>query len=223
MDPHRKTWNQQQKALRQSLAQSDDHPKAVELFLSQHAMVHAAQMSKAGLWSFEDEALEGVSKQQMRMIPTGCNHSIAWVIWHLSRIEDMTMNILAAGSPQVFQQEGWSKKMNVGVRDTGNAMDKASIAALSKAVDLESLRAYRLSVGRRTREIVEMLQPDELKQKVAPARLEHLQAGGDVAAEASDLLEYWRGLTIAGLLLMPPTRHAFIHWNEVQRIRLKLH
>jgi len=58
MDPRRKAWNQQQQALRQSLARLDELPKAIDLFLNQHAMLHAAGMSRMGLWSFEDETLD---------------------------------------------------------------------------------------------------------------------------------------------------------------------
>jgi hypothetical protein len=69
MDAHRKEWNLQQQALRQALTRLDDHQEALELFLRQHAMVHAAEMSHAGLWSFEDEVLDRLSGQQMRLIP----------------------------------------------------------------------------------------------------------------------------------------------------------
>jgi hypothetical protein len=40
-----------------------------------------------------------------------------------------------------------------------------------------------------------------------------------MVAAASDVLEYWGKRTIAGLLLMPPTRHCFLHLNEAMRIR----
>jgi hypothetical protein len=36
------------------------------------------------------------------------------------------------------------------------------------------------------------------------------------------LSDYWSKKTIAGLLLMPPTRHNFVHLNEAARIRQKL-
>jgi hypothetical protein len=36
------------------------------------------------------------------------------------------------------------------------------------------------------------------------------------------VLEYWGGLTYAGLLLMPPTRHNFIHLNEALRVKKKV-
>ena len=222
VDPHRKSWNQQQQALRQSLTRLDDHPRAIELFLSQHAMLHAAGMSQMGLYSFEDEILAGLTVPQMRRVPRTLDHSIAWVLWHMTRIEDATMNLLVAGSPQILLQEGWLERMKILARDTGNLMDPASVAELSAAMNVQALRAYRRSVGLRTRAIVKQLQPHELKQPVDPARLHQMSAEGAVRSEAGDLLEYWGGLTISGLLLMPPTRHTFIHWNEALRIKQKI-
>ena len=222
MEPHRKAWNQQQQALRQSLTRLDDFPAAIELFLGQHAMLHAAGMSQAGMYSFEDETLDELTIEQMRTIPLNMEHSIAWVLWHMTRIEDATMNLLVAGSPQILLQEGWLERMEIPECDTGNAMDPGSMAGLSAAINLAALRAYRRSVGIRTRAIVRQLQAHELKQKVAPARLEQMTAQGVVRAEAGGLLKYWSGLTISGLLLMPPTRHAFVHWTEAQKIKRKI-
>jgi hypothetical protein len=115
MNPDRKFWNQQQQALRQNLAHAESFQKAIELFLRQHAMVHAAEMSQTGLWSFEDEILEDITGEQMRLIPDNCDHSIAWILWHMTRIEDVTMNRLAAGSPQVMLQEAWLERMKIKV------------------------------------------------------------------------------------------------------------
>ena len=222
MDARRKTWNQQQQALRQSLASLDNPPKAIELFLSQHAMLHTAGVSQMGLRSFEDEILDGLTSQQMRIIPRNLDHSIAWALWHMTRIEDATMNLLVAGSPQVLLQEDWLEPMEISVRDTGNAMDPDGVAELSAAINCQALRSYRLAVGIRTRAIVKQLQPHELIKRVDPVRLGQMTEEGAVRAEASRLLEYWGRLTITGLLLMPPTRHAFVHWNEALRIKQKL-
>jgi hypothetical protein len=221
MNPDRKLWNKQQQELRQNLARTDSHQKAMELFLSQHAMVHAADMSHAGLWSFEDEILEGVKGNQMRLIPNKCTHSLAWVLWHMTRIEDVTMNLLVAGSPQVLLRENWLERMQISLRDTGNAMTTTAVMELSDNINLETLRAYRLSVGRRTREIALQLLPEQIKKKVEPNRLQQIAREEAVVEAASGLLDYWSGLTIAGLLLMPPTRHNFIHWNEALRIKKK--
>jgi hypothetical protein len=222
MDPHRKAWNQQQQALRQSLTSLENPSDAIEIFLRQHAMLHTAGMSGMTHWSFEDETLAGLTGPQMRTIPRNLEHSIAWVVWHMTRIEDATLNLLVAGSPQVLFEQAWFERLRISACDTGNAMEPAAVAALSAAINLPALREYRRSVGRRTRAIVEQLGAQELIQKVDPARLENMRSQAAVRPEAGDLLEYWSGLTITGLLLMPPTRHAFIHWNEALRIKQKI-
>lgn len=220
MNANRKSWNHQQKILRQAL-DSDDHSRAIELFLGQHAAVHSAGMAGAGTWSFADEVLEGMDEVEMRRIPPDGEHSAAWVLWHIACIEDITMNLLVASGTQLLHQDGWLERMKVTVQDSGNEMDSEGIARLSAAVDLPALQAYRLAVGRRTRQIISQLQPGDLKRKVAPSRLQRVRAEGAVVEAAGYILDYWGGRTIAGLLLMPPTRHNFLHLNEALRLKQK--
>jgi hypothetical protein len=139
----------------------------------------------------------------------------------MTRIEDVTMNLLVAGSPQVLRMENWLERLQVSVQDTGNAMTTTGIVELSGSINLEALQAYRLAVGRRTREIVKLLKWEQLRQKVDPARLRQIVLEGAVVEAASGLLDYWGGLTLVGLLLMPPTRHNFVHLNEALRVKQK--
>ena len=57
---------------------------------------------------------------------------------------------------------------------------------------------------------------------IDPSNFRRLLAEGAVVQSANDLIKYWGGLTVAGLLLMPPTRHNFVHLNEAARIKHKL-
>lgn len=221
MNVDRKHWNEQQQALRQALSRPEDHALAVELFLAQHAMVHAAQVSGVGLTTFEDEVWEGLEDAAARCIPPGCDHSIAWCFWHLTRIEDVTMNILLAGTPQLLFGERWFERTNVPFQDTGNGMPPVDVARLGAEIDLTGLRDYRLAVGRRTREIVQALGYEYLKRRVDPSRLERILAEEVVSEAGRGVVDYWSGLTGAGLLLMPPTRHALIHLNEAGKLRQK--
>ena len=220
MDTNRKLWNEQHKRLRQALDNPDDHATAIDLFLRQHAMVHDAEMSKLGLYSFADEVWQGEDEVILRCVPPKFEHSIVWLIWHIARIEDMTMNVLMAGKSQIFFQDNWLRKLKITETHSGNiVMDKADVTAFSRAIDIEALKAYRLSVGRATREAVAVLRPDEVQQKVSPARLQELLDDGSVPPEATRLIEYWVNLTIAGLLLMPPTRHCLVHLNEALKVK----
>ena len=101
-------------------------------------------------------------------------------------------------------------------------MNREEVIAVSASIDIQALRDYRLAVGRRTREVVQQLPATAPGQKVQPARLQQLWDEGAVVDGARGLLDYWGGLTIAGLLLMPPTRHNFVHLNEAWTLKGKI-
>ena len=105
------------------------------------------------------------------------------------------------------------------VCDTGNEMDKEDMAKLGPTIDIEAMRVYRMAVGRRTREIVQQLEPEELKQKVDPIRVQQVMDEGAVVEAARGIADYWSGRNIAGLLLMPATRHNLVHLNEALRLK----
>lgn len=222
MDPNRRRWNDEQRELQYALDKLDDLAGTIQLFLEHHAGVHSSRLSAGHAWSFEDEALEGLEEADYRVILPGEDHSIAWNLWHLARIEDVTMNVLAAGESQVFLTEGWKKRIGFDSVETGNALDSMGIRQLSAEVDVDSLREYRMAVGKRTRQIVMQLTSESLRERVQSARLEQVFAEGAVVESTRWLAEYWGKKTVAGLLLMPPTRHNFVHLNEAGKIRKKV-
>ncbi|MBZ0288405.1 MAG: DinB family protein [Anaerolineae bacterium] len=219
MDTNRKFWNEQQQVLQRYLADAKLHAEAIELALRQHAMVHTAAVSRSGLWSFEDEIWDGLDDDSVRRIPANGEHSIAWVFWHLTRVEDVTMNLLVAGTPQVIREDRWFERMKAPIVHTGNAMSVEAIAELSAAINIDALRDYRLAVGERTQEIIYHLEPVSLKQKVRADRLNRIYDEGAVLEAAREIVDYWGKRTVAGLLLMPATRHHILHLNEAARIK----
>ena len=221
LDPHRRLWNDNHQKLTRLLAQGDRNA-ALELFLDQHAMVHSAKALRSKLWSLEDEILTDMTAPEIRQLPAGGEHSIAWILFHLTRIEDITMNMLIAATEQIFTCEDWAKRLNVTIFHSANKMEVAGIAELSSGIDIKALRLYRTAVACRTREIVKGLAADDFKRKVEPGRLERVIREGAVSPEAMEIVDYWSKKTIAGLLLMPPTRHCILHWNEATRIKEKI-
>lgn len=139
---------------------------------------------------------------------------IAWKLWHSARIEDMTMNVLIVGGQQIFLNDGWGQRLGVKAIDTGNIMNESEIIELRNSIDMQALREYREVVGRRTRKIIKALQAEDLKRKVKTEDLQRLLDEGAVVPEAKGLLDYWGKKSYSGLLLMPATRHIFVHLNE---------
>lgn len=220
MDANRQNWNHRQQALRTALKRKANHAQALDLFLAQHAAVHAGAVSAApGGWSFEEEVFAGLSDSAALALPPKMEHSIAWLLWHVTRCEDITMNLLVAGEDQVLEAGGWLQRTGSPIRDTGNAQDLESIRCFSQSVDLAALREYRAAVGRRTRQVISALPEGAFLRGIDPARLPRILSEGAVQPEAAGLIDYWGSQTVAGLLLMPATRHPFLHWNEALKVK----
>ncbi len=219
MDSYRKLCLKQQTELRRIMMSFSQHRAAIEMFLSQHAMLHSAMMAQTEPWSFEDEVLDDMTDEQIRRIPQNHDHSVAWNLWHIARIEDVAMNILVAGNPQILFRDNWLERMKISNRDTGNAMSREAMANLSATIDIESLRTYRLAVGRGTQEIAKGLDLEDLRQKVQPSRLQQVMDEGALVEAAVGIKDYWSRRNIAGLLLMPATRHSLVHLNEALTLK----
>jgi hypothetical protein len=214
VDMQRRAWNKSLKVFRESLLSPDKFETALEMFVKQHGMLHAGSLTNNQFFSFEDEVFKDLTAEQSRRIPKNKEHSIAWCIWHIARIEDITMNILVAGQNQLFHDENWSDRLKIRFLHTGNDMGEKNVAEISATIDLDALRAYRMAVGGRTQHIVRQLDLEDLKMKVDPTRIQRLIDEEAVLEEARGLLDYWGKRTIAGLLLMPATRHNLVHLNE---------
>lgn len=221
MEEYRKICMKQQAELRKALEDTRRFDDGIRLFFRQHAMLHSGRVAKAD-WSYEDALLDDLEDVHLRCILPREQHSIAWLIWHIARCEDITMNLLVAGSAQVFHRDSWLASIHVKISDTGNAMNIQERKDFSAAVDLEALRNYRVAVGLRTREIVAGLSPIDLGRRVSQEQLNVVRKEGAVVEAANEIVEYWGRRTIAGLLLVPATRHNLVHLNEGLGIKRKL-
>jgi hypothetical protein len=221
MDPNRRAWNDRHKRLRHALERTGDRKAASELFLAQHSAVHSTRLSRPHVHSFGDEILNDLSLKAWRFIPQNGNHSIAWIIWHLARVEDVTMNLLVADSDQILFSGDWLDRLQIRDVHTGNGMTDHEVVSLTDEINIRALEGYRLSVGRQTRKIVKKLKVPDYKLRVDPARVQRIWDERAMLSKAKGIVHYWANRTIAGLLLMPPTRHGFLHLNEARQIKSK--
>jgi hypothetical protein len=215
-------WVQQQEQLTVWLAADGHEPEALALALHQHAQVHAGVLAQPSLASFEDEVLAGLGDAQLRCRPAGAANSIAWLLWHCARIEDVTTNLLIVGQPQVLEREGWLDRLKLATREVGTAMGEAQVTEVTAQLDLVALRAYRQAVGRSTRQTLQTLPPERLHQRVAPAQIQHLLAAGVLSQGAEYLAEVWGGWTLGDLIKQPAIRHSFVHLDEAHTIKQKV-
>ncbi|MNO37174.1 hypothetical protein D3C76_272550 [compost metagenome] len=221
----RKIWNDKHKQLTGIITKPEEHANAAALFLELHTWLYASNDAHPEQTTYEDELLKDLLEQTMRSYPvhtTNSSNSIVWHIWHSARIEDITMNILTADGDQILHSEHYADKLQTPCIHSGNGMSGQEIAEFSAAVDIEALLEYRQAVAAGTRSIIAGLQPGQFREKPGPGQISRISEEGAVKESEQWLIDYWGSKTIAGLVLMPATRHNFVHLNKAMRVKLKL-
>ncbi|MDQ1059044.1 hypothetical protein QFZ23_002945 [Arthrobacter globiformis] len=112
-----------------------------------------------------DATLVGLDDESLARRPAGNGNSIAWLIWHLSRVEDAQV-ASAAGLPQVWTSQGFAGRFGLPLpeRDTGYGHSSDKVDAVR--VPRELLAEYYEAVHRQTAEVLSKLGDDDLDRVV---------------------------------------------------------
>lgn len=210
------------KELNKLIGRKSSFCEAMKLFLELHAALHASAVT-GGVPNEVDALLCDLTPEEAAAMPEKKGETINWALWHMARIEDITMNMLVARKKQVFT-EAVQRKINSPITDTGNALTQDEIRSFSSRVQLAAFIAYWNAVASRTRDIVLSLTADDMKRPVDKSDLDAVLAAGGVTSQQDSvwLLDYWGGKDVAGLLLMPPTRHLMLHLNDCCKWKMML-
>lgn len=215
-------WNSKQAFLKGNIMRSETFQEAKALLLEMHAQLHTADVYGSQRPTLLDEVWADVNDLVFRDMPTPEDATFAWNIWHITRIEDLVANILIDNGKQVLDEE-WQKRLGTAVKDTGNAMTDPEIIAFSKELNQQALFDYRRAVGVQTKRILEGLYIQDMSRKVTKPRLARIEQEGGVLEHPDSiwLLDFWGKKTVAGLILMPITRHQLVHLNDCIKLKRK--
>jgi DinB family protein len=182
---------------------------ARDLFLQQHSFVHSATVG-GNKGSAVERTLSGLSDEQMRVRPREDLNSIAWIVWHIARAEDVMVNPAIAGRPQVLD-DAWLRRLGITRRDFGIGMSSAEVSELTRQIDLGALREYRDAVGLRTREVVGAFKAEDWQGQVAVAGMERAASEGAFGSRSEALVKAFGGrprvMVLSGLALFHPAQH----------------
>ncbi len=110
-------------------------------------------------------AVNGLSPDELTFRPDPESNSIAWLVWHLTRIQDDHVAGLD-GSEQVWTANGWADRFALpfDVSDTGYGHDPDTVAAVT--ADASSLLGYFEDVHEKTVEYLHTLADDDLDRVI---------------------------------------------------------
>src|SRR5258705_2859105 len=122
----------------------EDDMDARDLFLDQHAVMHSAAVGSNKM-SAAERTFAGLTDEQMRVRPREDLNSLAWLMWHIARAEDILVNAVLAAQPQVFD-DAWKKRLGGTRPDFGIGITSAEVTPPTRQVDPRALRADRDAV-----------------------------------------------------------------------------
>ncbi len=190
---------------------------ARDLLLDEHGRMHAASVT-GEKGSLAERTFGGLTDDQMRVRPREDLNSLAWLMWHIARAEDIFANIILSGRPQVVD-DGWLARLRISRLDFGIGMTKAEVADLTAQVDVAALRDYRDAVGRRTQEVIRGFGPSDWQGELQAPALEKAAGRGCFGPNGAMVAKAFTGRPRVGILGGLLVTHAAMHMGEAQTVR----
>ncbi|ORV19618.1 mycothiol transferase [Mycobacterium celatum] len=112
-----------------------------------------------------DEITDGLTDDESRYRPSPNANSIAWLIWHSARVQDVQVADIA-GVEQVWTRDGWVDRFGLDLPrdDTGYGHSPEDVAKVLAPADL--LAGYYHAVHKLTLEYVAGITAEELARVV---------------------------------------------------------
>jgi len=189
-----------------------------DMFLDQHAAMHSAAVG-GNKMSASERTFASLSDEQMRVRPREDLNSLAWLMWHIARAEDIFINTILSARTQLLDDEGWAKRLAVTRRDFGIGMTSAEVTEVTRQIELGALREYRDAVGRRTREVVSGFRPQDWEGTVAVDAVQRAADQGAFGVRTEQIVKAFPGRPRSAMLSGIALFHSAGHIGEAATVR----
>ena len=111
------------------------------------------------------DARDGQTSEQLHYVPDGESHSVAWVLWHAARIEDLLVNGAWQGKPEIWREGEWAAKTGLPERGFGTGQSTEEAAAV-RITDLDAMWEYQDAVNTNTQAFLDGLSDEDLDREI---------------------------------------------------------
>ncbi|HSP56372.1 MAG TPA: DinB family protein [Dehalococcoidia bacterium] len=150
--------------------------------------------------------------------PPHVSYSIAWCIWHIARGEDVAVNTLIRGEPQVLVRGGWDARFGIEDPHPGLGLDDEG-EDFVRLADPQSLLEYYAAVSQETKGWLRSAAMESLDEV---PDVEGLLLPGAPAAQAAWIREDWAGRPASFFLSWAVIGHGLMHIGEMITVKGQL-
>ena len=160
-------------------------------------------------WQRMERALDDLAPAELAWRPDAGSNSIAFIVWHVNRVEDRWIQVFARGVQDVWDRDGWHEKLGISDDSFGIGFG-LSAEQLGKfpAITKENLDGYRHAVQNETQAYLKSLKAEDLD----------FVPGRTLRPESSESLERFRGWSI-GRMFRQLLAELNQHLGQVSYIR----
>ena len=214
-----KEWTEINKEMQLLLRKKDAFSDGIEVCLKLRNTLSDAVQELCGRLSDEQYSLMPYPNAKGYHCKT-----IAYSIWHMARIEDITAHTLIVNDKQVLFKGSHSEEIGSPIITTGNELVGDEIVTFSKGLNIAGLLRYAGDVRASTDELLRDLSFDDTKRGFDDEDRRRIIASRCVSENENAvwLIDYWCGKDVSGIIRMPFTRHLIMHIEAMMRIARKI-
>jgi hypothetical protein len=109
--------------------------------------------------------VDTMGEEELSYRPSEAANSIAWLVWHLTRIQDDHIAEIS-GQEQVWTGAGWSEKFNLPLPDESTGFGHSAEEVVMVRASSDKLLGYYDAVHENTIEYIKSLKPKDFERIV---------------------------------------------------------
>ena len=115
-------------------------------------------------------AIEGLTPAEARWLPTVHTSHIAWLVWHMARVEDRWVGRYLRGTTEVWTADGWADRFSMDPESNGVGQTAEEVRTMPE-IPLTDLIAYFDAVRAVTCRYLEQATEEDLSLEYQHSRL----------------------------------------------------
>ncbi len=114
-----------------------------------------------------NKALDGLTQEEAAWSPNAECNSIAFILWHMTRVEDFFVNRVIRRETELYEAECWQEKLGTPFKAYQYTVEELQAWPVPK---LEVLREYANSVREKTLSFLNSIPAEKLSEVPRPDR-----------------------------------------------------